>query len=589
LEYIKDFLEQTDVTKLKCFEHINCSNEEFHLLQYFFKGYLKGKDSIVCYLAILHFFDKDSVDEEEIVFDFENKIELLSKVEIFKSLVKQGFLVANISVTEFLELTDVEILNLSFSLSRMFLVILQDGTSDIYIQNSNPYKDEVEYINDQFKRLDFYQAVSSFSNIYDTSYKAVSLLLKNIELIEEDIKTRLEKSKIKIKLEYFFTEHELCEKSQIIFLALLKNEYFPNDTFMTFYSLIDLVSFNDEDKLKNRVLLSSDSQLIKDNLIYPSDEIFLNDLSGYMIDRDVLDSLDIISDLKTKRKSKAKAKIQDIIEEQDIFEYIEPKTSLDDVVLNPDTYKTLANLLKQVNQKVLSRLKKWGIKDKKSGISSKIIFYGVAGTGKTMTAHSLAKSLKRGILSFDCSKVLSMYIGESEKNVRKIFDDFKEISKQFPKEPILLLNEADQFLSTRTTTSGSGSEKMHNQMQNIFLEQIEKFDGILIATTNLLETIDKAFSRRFNYKIEFKKPTLSQRVSLWEKLLPHNAPFEDINIASLAKHELTGGQIKIIVENTAFKVACKDEPLFTMKDFTEEIEKEKKSSFDTTRQMGFEL
>jgi regulator of replication initiation timing len=362
LEYIKDFLEQTDVTKLKCFEHINCSNEEFHLLQYFFKGYLKGKDSIVCYLAILHFFDKDSVDEEEIVFDFENKIELLSKVEIFKSLVKQGFLVANISVTEFLELTDVEILNLSFSLSRMFLVILQDGTSDIYIQNSNPYKDEVEYINDQFKRLDFYQAVSSFSNIYDTSYKAVSLLLKNIELIEEDIKTRLEKSKIKIKLEDFFTEHELCEKSQIIFLALLKNEYFPNDTFMTFYSLIDLVSFNDEDKLKNRVLLSSDSQLIKDNLIYPSDEIFLNDLSGYMIDRDVLDSLDIISDLKTKRKSKAKAKIQDIIEEQDIFEYIEPKTSLDDVVLNPDTYKTLANLLKQVNQKVLSRLKKMGNK-----------------------------------------------------------------------------------------------------------------------------------------------------------------------------------------------------------------------------------
>ncbi len=113
-----------------------------------------------------------------------------------------------------------------------------------------------------------------------------------------------------------------------------------------------------------------------------------------------------------------------------------------------------------------------------------------------------------------------MYIGESEKNVRNIFDKYNEIKEQTKTEPILLLNEADQFLSSRSSGTGSSADKMHNQMQNIFLEQIERFDGILIATTNLLENLDKAFSRRFNYKIEFVKPNHEQRVELWKKLIP---------------------------------------------------------------------
>lgn len=211
--------------------------------------------------------------------------------------------------------------------------------------------------------------------------------------------------------------------------------------------------------------------------------------------------------------------------EQEIFEFLHPKIPLSEVVLSPSTQSTLETLLKQMDSKVLQYLKDWGIKDKKRGIDAKIIFYGAAGTGKTLTALALAKSLKKPILSFDCSKILSMYVGESEKNVRKIFESYKELCSKSKQTPILLLDEADQFLSTRTT-NGSGADKMHNQMQNIFLEQIERFDGILIATTNLLETLDTAFSRRFNYKIEFKKPNFEERIRLWEKLLPKNAPFE---------------------------------------------------------------
>jgi SpoVK/Ycf46/Vps4 family AAA+-type ATPase len=181
-----------------------------------------------------------------------------------------------------------------------------------------------------------------------------------------------------------------------------------------------------------------------------------------------------------------------------------------------------------------------------------------------------------------------MYVGESEKNVRKIFDSYKELCTKTKSEPILLLNEADQFLSNRVTGTSSGSDKMHNQMQNIFLEQIERFDGILIATTNLLESIDKAFSRRFNYKIEFTKPTLEQRVELWKKMLPESLPLEDgFDIEKLAKHELTGGQIEMIIKNTAYKIATLTQPLFTTENFIEQIEKEKKNMFDKENKVGF--
>jgi SpoVK/Ycf46/Vps4 family AAA+-type ATPase len=125
-------------------------------------------------------------------------------------------------------------------------------------------------------------------------------------------------------------------------------------------------------------------------------------------------------------------------------------------------------------------------------------------------------------------------------------------------------------------------------MQNIFLEQIEKFKGMLIATTNLLENIDKAFSRRFNYKIEFKKPDEGQRVELWKKMLPANAPFDDsFDVLALSKYSLTGGQINLIIKNTAYKVAVREKPVFTQKDFLEEIQREKDASFESEKSMGF--
>jgi SpoVK/Ycf46/Vps4 family AAA+-type ATPase len=351
-------------------------------------------------------------------------------------------------------------------------------------------------------------------------------------------------------------------------------------------SLIDLISLDEYERIKNRSLLEDGSNLLNEGII--DYEEMLNPFGGisrafYIVD-ELLQS--IIHPQKNKKVRRLK--LNSLIEEQDIFELIEPETSLDDVVLANDTKETLENLMKQVDKEVVARLVQWGIKDKKSGIDARIIFYGHAGTGKTMTAYSLAKSLKRQVLAFDCSKILSMYVGESEKNVRKIFDTFYDLCEKTKSEPILLLNEADQFLGARSSGVISGADQMHNQMQNIFLEQIENFRGMLIATTNLLENIDKAFSRRFNYKIEFKKPDEAQRVELWKKMLPIDAPYDKkFTLEELASYSLTGGQINLVIKNTAYKVAVLDEPLFTIDDFINEIKKEKDANFDSEKSMGF--
>jgi SpoVK/Ycf46/Vps4 family AAA+-type ATPase len=430
--------------------------------------------------------------------------------------------------------------------------------------------------------------IATFKQGFADNSLSIGRLKNKLTLLTTRIEERVKITQTPIIVEEFFKEKGLDEKEQKIFLALLKEEYSGGEGhFRDMNTLIELISFDEYEKIKNRALLEDGARLISEEII--DYEEILNMFGGvsrsFYLQEEVMQR--IIH--PTKSKKVTKLKLDALVQDQEIFEYLKPTTDLDDVVLHPKTRETLENIIQQVDKEVFRKLKEWGIRDKK-GIDARIIFYGSAGTGKTMTAMSLAKTLKRPILSFDCSKILSMYVGESEKNVRKIFDEFKELSKKAKVDPILLLNEADQFLSSRTEGAGSSADKMHNQMQNIFLEQIEKFEGILIATTNLLGNIDKAFSRRFNYKLEFKKPGKRQRLRLWQFMLPENADYEEgFDIAELSKYELTGGQINLIIKNTAYKVAVREESVFANQDFLEEIEKELGSSFEGEKSMGFKV
>jgi SpoVK/Ycf46/Vps4 family AAA+-type ATPase len=571
-----EFIKSDDLETLEIFSQLKCNKEEALLLQSLTKQYVNGSTSLMVVDILAEFYN---------IKEFEH----LEKITLIKNLLELGWIVQTTLVPmKVSELSSLELINTSIALSPSFLKLLEVGSLDLVLPEVKEYSDHLEYLQDQFFKIDLAQKLNVVKHNFDENSPNINRLKSKLALLENRIGERIEVTKDDIMLETFFKDNSLEEKEQMIFLALLKEEYGGTDeSIRDMNTLIDLISNDDYEKIKHRSLLEESGNLISNGLI-DYDEM-LTPFGGinrnFYIPEQILYK---ISHPNKKQKRQQKMKLDMLIKEQEMFELIDPKKPLKDIVLNPKTKETLDELLKQVDKNVVTRLKEWGIKDKRKGIDARIIFYGGAGTGKTITALAIAKSLKKRIISFDCSKILSMYVGESEKNVRKIFDSYKELCTKTKSEPILLLNEADQFLSNRVTGTSSGSDKMHNQMQNIFLEQIERFDGILIATTNLLESIDKAFSRRFNYKIEFTKPTLEQRVELWKKMLPESLPLEDgFDIEKLAKHELTGGQIEMIIKNTAYKIATLTQPLFTTENFIEQIEKEKKNMFDKENKVGF--
>lgn len=576
MKEIIDFIKSEEIEKSALFTHLKCSKQEAKILQYITKEYIKGRDTLVVIDILSEFFDIKTYEH-------------LNHIDLIKSLLEFGWLIqSSFDHVKLSEMSKLELLNSTVSLSAAFLKLLEKGSLEFVLPEIKKYEDHLEYLQDQFFRIDLAQQLNLVKRNFDENSPNINRLKSKLTLLENRIRDRVLETDSGIMVEDFFKSHNLNEQEQMLFLALLKEEYSGGDgSIRDMNTLINLVSSDDYEKIKFRSLLEESSNLVSNGLV-DYDEV-LTPFGGINRNFYIPDEILYKISHPTKKKSRTrKAKLENLINEQDTFELISTSKTLEDVILNPTTRETLDALLKQVDKKVFNRLKQWGIKDKKKGIEAKIIFYGFAGTGKTLTALALARSLKRQVLSFDCSKILSMYVGESEKNVRNIFDKYYEIKERSKTEPILLLNEADQFLSSRTTASVSGSEKMHNQMQNIFLEQIERFDGILIATTNLLESLDKAFSRRFNYKIEFKKPNSDERKLLWEKLLPDTLPLEKgFEIEKLIDYELTGGQIEMIIKNTAFKIAIEDNPSFKVQDFKEQIKKELKGNFDSDNKVGF--
>ncbi|CAD7288729.1 ATP-dependent zinc metalloprotease FtsH [Campylobacter majalis] len=570
MQYLLEFLNaKTENSQVETI--INANENEIKILKHLAKSYVQG-------VGLLSVFETLSF-----VFGTENNNHLNYLADL-KSLIDNGWVVQGIGLfkpeNKPNHATLLSLLHTEISLSPSFLKILEDGNLDMHLPEISAYDDHLGYLKDQFLRVELYEKNSLFLSQSEANKRVKSQITR----LENHIKSRLELSKIYISVEQIFKEHALNEKEQLIFLTLLRLEYindFENSRELN--SLIGLVSDDEFDRMKNKTLLDDSSKLVESGLI-EYDEIysaFSTISKNFFINEEILQSIMHPNNSKNDKK----IKLENVVKEQEIFELIEPTTSIDDVVLNEKTKELLNTILRQVDKKVLSRLNSWGIKNRK-GIDAKVIFYGEAGTGKTMSAVSLAKSLKKQVLSFDCSKILSKYVGESEQNVRKIFDSYKDICKRTKSEPVLLLNEADQFLSTRIGGGGS-VDKMHNQMQNIFLEQIERFEGVLIATTNFLESLDSAFSRRFDYKIEFKKPDYKSRLAIWRKVLPENADFEDgFSVEKLAEHNLSGAQIVLVMKNTALKVAVKDDAIFCMDDFKVSIERELSSAFGDEKRVG---
>lgn len=175
------------------------------------------------------------------------------------------------------------------------------------------------------------------------------------------------------------------------------------------------------------------------------------------------------------------------------------------------------------------------------------IFYGAPGTGKTEAVYQTARRTGRDIMMVDLSQTKSKWFGESEKVVRKIFDDYSGLLKTYKTEPILFINEADGLLTGRSVLGSGSSAADHaiNTIQNILLQALENFEGIIIATTNLTCNLDRAFERRFTFRIEFPKPDAEVRKRIWLSRLPELSDDEAGKLGE--RFGITGGEIEVQV------------------------------------------
>jgi hypothetical protein len=227
---------------------------------------------------------------------------------------------------------------------------------------------------------------------------------------------------------------------------------------------------------------------------------------------------------------------------------IEPVATLKDLVLPRMQMQILREIAVHVRQrrKVYDA---WGFAKKNSrGLGISALFTGASGTGKTMAAELLANELRLDLYRIDLSQVVSKYIGETEKNLRRVFDAAEEGGA------ILLFDEADALFGKRSEVKDS-----HDRFANIeisyLLQRMESYRGLAILTTNMKEALDQAFLRRIRFVVQFPFPDATQRVEIWRRIFPTSTPTEYLDLNKLARLNVAGGNIRNIALNAAFLAA----------------------------------
>ncbi len=282
-------------------------------------------------------------------------------------------------------------------------------------------------------------------------------------------------------------------------------------------------------------LRSGEHKLMKKKLIQHLCDDGLADTARYKLTEEAKRKLLAEMNINTSEEKLADLLEHEKLTEKQLFFPKDIQRQVDELAsfLLPDNYK-----------KIHQRMKESGFR---CGFAC--LFYGSPGTGKTETVYQLARKTGRNIMVVDVPQLKSMWVGQSEKNVKALFDRYREQVKRAKLTPILLFNEADAIIGIRQEGAQRAVDKMENSIQNIVLQEMETLDGIMIATTNLQQNLDKAFERRFLYKIKFEKPTVEARAHIWHTMIPNLSDKEVNTLAS--KYDFSGGQIENIARHYA--------------------------------------
>ena len=328
-------------------------------------------------------------------------------------------------------------------------------------------------------------------------------------------------------IDSIFENKQIVYEEKVILFYMMSNTYLGIEEFDLDY---DLEKFAIDPSFpyvfKNKVR-SGKSILFKEGfLVFNSP--FLADFSAVSLGERISDQLQYGKpDPNVKKpflpKLTLPIKPEDIIEKKLFFN--ENQSQIEEVFqLTSDAYDD-----------IIARFTEQGLQP---GLT--MLFHGDAGTGKTELVKQIAKKNNRVIIMVDLSLLHNMFIGESEKNIRRVFKEYREAVAHFERTPIMLFNEADAIFSKRNVVQKS-VDQMFNSVQNMLLQELEDFKGIFIATTNMLINMDSAFDRRILYKLNFEKPDKTTRFSILKEQFP--IVEEDFLRKVSADHSLTGGQI----------------------------------------------
>ena len=393
------------------------------------------------------------------------------------------------------------------SIPKELLVIkVKEDTFNEFLADMDLMKDEKEN-----KEISFIYFTQKFIDLLNSNkhFKLVEFAIKNLQLVDafvffDTILDALNAGSNDFNTSLKSTVDDFYERNRDIFNYL--NTFLEGKTALTKLDLIekDFNSFSN----RHRIQLTQKAVTM------------LKEWEGI--------SLEFVE------KKDTRLVYPDQIQKRNLFYNTEEESQLEPIK------KSLSNTA--FNQ-LQNRLK---LKNMNTGITA--LLYGAPGTGKTESVYQLAKKYNRPIFKVEISETKSMWFGESQKLVKKIFTDYYAFKKTQKVCPILLFNEADAIIGKRKSAGSSSVSDTENAIQNILLEELENFDGILFATSNLVANLDSAFERRFLFKVKFENPSMVNAAKIWRNKLPNLSVKEALQLAS--QFSYSGGEMENIARKS---------------------------------------
>ena len=452
------------------------------------------------------------------------------------------------------------------------------------------FKSDTEYLEGYFQVCELLQAKRTVLKKFERELNSVVLENKindlNRQIKEKDglFWVKVERSLAegnKFAIEEIGSGYGLNAFEKKILLFLLHMFFKLSKNVCSRYELLKIFDVENSVtwRMRNLVYLTKDSRLLKNDILFRTykniSKLKAMDLSLTPI------ALDILSKRLNGEKVELKAEAEDDMSSCKEVGYVkDPEYTMDDVVIKIDVKEKLQLFMESFKGDELTSM---GVYQKiKKGKGLIFMFYGPPGTGKTMLAEAIASFLDKKMLIVEYPKITSCWLGETDKNIQKVFKSARD------DRLLLLMDEADTLLYSRSyATQG------HNiRFVNIILQELERFEGIVVLTTNMDAILDTALERRVSLKIKFELPDENMRAEIWKTHMPTGVEIsQDVDFVSLARrYDFAGGYIKNAVLNAMRRIAIKKQKLITMDDLVFGANMEREGLFDRQKRqviLGF--